>query len=107
MLAEGESFIINYSVKKLAHNHETHMFLCSFSLFAQRKRTKRKGNRSLGPASWNFPAFLEKTGSLKTRFAQTVQTPDSAFSAVLGYVKWSNRNKFKQQKEATTRCDLS
>ena len=37
----------------------------SFSLLAQRKRTKRKGSRSLGPAMRDCPALLETTGSLK------------------------------------------
>ena len=43
----------------------------SFSLLAQRKRTKRKGTQSLGPALRNCPALLETAGSLKTRYAQT------------------------------------
>jgi hypothetical protein len=57
--------------------------ICSFSLLAQRKRTKRKGTSHLF-AFGEFPVLLEPAGSLKTRFAQTVQTPFSAVSAVLG-----------------------
>jgi hypothetical protein len=64
------------------------IFLCSFSLLAQRKRTKRKGSRSLVPLAVEYPAFLETTGSLETRFTQTCQTPISVVSLVLGGVKW-------------------
>jgi hypothetical protein len=60
----------------------------------QRKRTssvfygERKGSRSLGPPAAVYLALLELTGSLKTRYAQTGQTPVSAYSVVLGCVKW-------------------
>jgi len=37
---------------------------CSFSLLAQRKRTKKKGALSLGPS--DSPALLERTGGAKT-----------------------------------------
>ena len=66
----------------------------SFSLLAQRKRNssvlygERKGSRSLDPAMRDYPALLETTGSLKTRYAQTGQTPVSVVSVVLGCVKW-------------------
>jgi hypothetical protein len=65
-----------------------HIFVRSFSLFVQRKRTKRKASLSLDPALRDSPALLEMTGSLKTRYAQTGQTPVSVISLVLGYVKW-------------------
>jgi hypothetical protein len=43
-----------------------------------------------------FPALLQSAGSLKTRFAQTGQTPFSADSLLLGCVKWQkNTEKFK------------
>jgi hypothetical protein len=61
-------------------------YVCSFSLLAQRKRTKRKGTLSLVPPQAGFPAFLDAAGSLQTRCAQTVQTPFSAASPVLGGV---------------------
>jgi len=41
---------------------------------------------SLGPS--DFLALLEVAGSLKTRFAQTVQTPKSAPSVVLSQCQW-------------------
>jgi hypothetical protein len=46
--------------------------ICSFSLLAQRKRTKRKGALSLGPS--DFPALLDRAGLTKTR---TLQAADS------------------------------
>jgi len=65
--------------------------LCSF-LLAQ-KRTK-KGSHSLGFALRNSPALLETTGSLKTRYAQTDQTPVSVISAVLGGVKCQYKKEY-------------
>jgi len=38
--------------------------------------------------AFGFPALHESAGSLKTRFAQTGQTPFSADSLLLGGVKW-------------------
>jgi len=61
-------------------------------LFAQRKRTKRKGNRSLGPPLADFPALRKSAGSLKTRFAQTGQTPFTADFVLLGCVKWQKKH---------------
>jgi len=55
----------------------------------QRKRPKRKGTSHLS-ANGGFPVLLESAGSLKTRFAQTVQTPFSAVSAVLGCMTMVN-----------------
>jgi hypothetical protein len=46
------------------------------------KRSK-KGSRSLGSTAFNLPVFHKTTGSLKTRSAQTVQTPFSVVFAVL------------------------
>ncbi len=43
---------------------------------------------SLGPS--DFLALLEAAGSLKTRFAQTVQTPLSAPSVVLSQCQWED-----------------
>jgi len=43
------------------------LIYCSFSLLAQRKRTKRKGPRSLVPPMAGYPVLLEVAGSLKTR----------------------------------------
>ena len=67
------------------HANSPNVLLRSF-LLAQ-KRTK-KGSQSLGPALRDCPALLETTGSLKTRCAQTGQTPFSVVSVVLGGVKW-------------------
>jgi hypothetical protein len=50
----------------------------------QQRSGERKDSRSLGPTKRDFPALLESAGSLKTRFAQTVQTPISADSVLLG-----------------------
>jgi hypothetical protein len=36
---------------------------CSFSLFAQRKRTKRKDSRSLGPAEPDYPSLIDSFGA--------------------------------------------
>jgi hypothetical protein len=56
-----------------------------FIFFACPKKTnQKKGHQSFAPLSAEFPVLLEPAGSLKTRFAQTVQTPFSAVSAVLG-----------------------
>ena len=55
---------------------------CSFSLLAQRKRTKRKGALPLGPS--DCPVLLERVGRAKPRFAQTVCAPDRPCSAMLG-----------------------
>jgi hypothetical protein len=65
------------------------MFHIRSFLFAQ-KRTK-KGSQSLGPLLRGYPALLKTTGSLKTRFAQTGQTPVSVVSVVLGGVKWQRQ----------------
>jgi hypothetical protein len=51
-----------------------------------KKRTKRKGTLCHLSACGGFPALLAAAGSLQTRCAQTVQTPDSAAAAVLGCV---------------------
>ena len=82
-------------VKKTRGVTESDAFLlCSFSLLSQRKRTKRKGNLSLGPALRDYLALLETIGSLKLaefmprRGAQTGQTPVSIVSVVLSSVKW-------------------
>jgi hypothetical protein len=40
-------------------------FVCSFSLLAQRKRTKRKGSRSLGSLSANNPSHFQKRRALR------------------------------------------
>ncbi|MBU1138589.1 MAG: hypothetical protein KKA76_06405, partial [Proteobacteria bacterium] len=47
---------------------------------------KERASVSLGPS--DFLALLEVAGSLKTRFAQTVQTPKSAPSVVLSQCQW-------------------
>jgi hypothetical protein len=49
-----------------------------------KKTNQKKGHQSFAPLSAGFPVLLDPAGSLKTRFAQTVQTPFSAVSAVLG-----------------------
>jgi hypothetical protein len=58
--------------------------LCSFSLLAQRKRTKRNGALSLGPS--DCPALLETDGRCGTRFAQTVLALNPSVSVMLGCV---------------------
>jgi hypothetical protein len=47
-------------------------------------KRRKKRHQSFAPLSAWFPVLLKTAGSLKTRFAQTVQTPNSAVSAVLG-----------------------
>jgi len=47
--------------KKEVYRNVITSFNCSFSLFAQRKRTKRKGSLALGPPSANCPALLAKS----------------------------------------------
>jgi hypothetical protein len=42
--------------------------------------------------AYGYPALLESAGSLKTRFAQTVQTSFSAYSLLLSCVKWQPKN---------------
>jgi len=54
----------------------------------QQRSGERKGSRSLDSTISNCPVFLAATGSLKTRFAQTVKTAYSVVPAVLGCVKW-------------------
>jgi len=69
----------------------------SFSLLAQRKRTKRKGSQSFGPPGADFPALLETTGSLKTRPLWRTQTGSnsfSVFSVVLGGMKWQKQKTY-------------
>jgi hypothetical protein len=61
-------------------------YVCSFSLLAQRKRTKRKGTQPLVPPQAGFPALLALAGRLQTRCAQTVQAPCSAKAVLLGGV---------------------
>jgi len=39
--------------------------ICSFSLLAQRKRTKRKGSLTLGPASWTSLRYSKRPGAAK------------------------------------------
>ena len=63
-------------------------FIHSSFLYLHKETNQRNCSRSLGSTASNSPVFLEKPGSLKTRFAQTVQTPFSVFSTVLGGVKW-------------------
>ena len=58
----------------------------------QQRSGERKGSRSLGQPMADYPALLESAGSLKTRFAQTVQTPYSADSVLLGCVKWHKKH---------------
>jgi hypothetical protein len=48
-------------------------YFCSFSLFAQRKEPKERAPVSLGPSG--TLRALKSAGSLKTRCAQSVQTP--------------------------------
>jgi hypothetical protein len=52
-------------------------FFCSFSLFAQRKKPKERAPVSLGPSG--ILRALKSAGSLKTRCARTVQTPEGPF----------------------------
>ena len=59
-------------------------FFCSFSLFAQRKEPKENTPVSLGPSG--TLRALKSAGSLKTRWARTVQTPYTADFRVLSYV---------------------
>jgi hypothetical protein len=63
------------------------LFISSFSLLVQRKRTKRKDSRSLGPALRDGPVLLIKSG----RFGKSLSLRRSffpLFSALLGGVKW-------------------
>jgi hypothetical protein len=53
-----------------------------------KETNQRKGSRSLGQPSADYPALLDSVGSLKTRYVQTVQTPFSTDSLLLGCVKW-------------------
>ncbi|KPK00279.1 MAG: hypothetical protein AMJ60_01890 [Desulfobacterales bacterium SG8_35] len=64
-----------------------------YSFLLAQKRIK-KGSQSLGFALRNFPPLLETTGSLKTRYAQTGQTPVSVVSVVLGCVKWQKLKRY-------------
>jgi len=48
--------------------------------------------------AFGCPALLEPAGSLKTRFAQTGQTPFSADSLLLGCVKWLFMKRLKRFK---------
>jgi hypothetical protein len=63
-------------------------------LLAQRKRTKRKGSRSLGPAVQGYPALLKITGRCKTRGVYAPQGCSNSCSAIpvifplLGCVTW-------------------
>jgi len=64
-----------------------HFFACP------KKRTKEKTANHLVRLKADCPVFLEMTGSLKTRCAQTSQTPVSVISVVLGGVKWQKHEK--------------
>ena len=72
-----------------------YMFIFFAELYArrvQRKRTKRKGSRSLGPSLRDLPVLLKMTGRCETRPAagapQTVLAHFPVISALLGGVKW-------------------
>jgi hypothetical protein len=68
-------------------------FMSSFSLLAQRKRTKRKGRQSLVPLPAEFTALFEKVGRCKTRGVYAPQGCSNSssaipsFSVLLGCVK--------------------
>jgi hypothetical protein len=77
-----------------------------FIFFACPKKTnqQRSGERkdsltlAVSLLACGFPALLEPAGSLKTRFAQTGQTPFSADSPLLGCVKWHYMKRYKRFK---------
>jgi hypothetical protein len=58
-------------------------FICSFSLMPK-EMTKERAPASLGPSG--TLRALKSAGSLKTRCAQTVQTPYTSDVMVLSYV---------------------
>jgi len=60
--------------------------LCSFSLFAQRKRTKRKGSRSLGRPLADFPRCSQKTGDIGKSF-HSAESLFRSLLVLLGCVK--------------------
>jgi hypothetical protein len=60
--------------------------LLFISLLAQRNEPKKGPPVPLVPPLAGYPALLNAAGSLQTRCAQTVQTPFSAASPVLGGV---------------------
>jgi len=73
--------IINF---KLLFSKMFIFFACLYALQGTKKTNQqrsgeRKGSSSLGPALRDYPVLLETTGSLKTRFAQTIQTPFQSF----------------------------
>ena len=72
----------------------------SFSLLAQRKRTKRKGSRSLGPAIRDCPALLETTGSLKLA---SLRQLNSCFGRFCGARRCESA---KIKKHSSSFCDL-
>jgi hypothetical protein len=62
--------------------------LLFISLLAQRNEPKKGHPVSLVPPRAGCPAFLDAAGALQTRYAQTVQSPFSAASPVLGRGQW-------------------
>jgi len=81
-------FLINKSFRVLSVSYDMDLFHIMFIFFTCIKKTNQK---KVQPITWSrkhdFPAFLETTVSLETRFAQTCQTPISVVSLVLGCVK--------------------
>ena len=63
---------------KILGRSDVHFFVCP------KKRTKERAPRPLVPPLAGDPALLKADGSLKTRCAQTAQTPFSSASAMLG-----------------------
>jgi hypothetical protein len=57
-------------------------FYCSFSLLAQRKRTKRKGSLSLGPPSVDYPLQRRKYRALRNSLRSNSPRADPIFSAL-------------------------
>jgi hypothetical protein len=62
-------------------------FYCSFSLFVQRKRTKRKDSLSLDPPLADFPVLLEKRRALRNSLRSNSPRAIPSFSPLLGCVK--------------------
>jgi hypothetical protein len=69
--------------------------LCPFG--CKENEPKEKAPVSLGPS--DYLVLLKSAGSLKTRFAQTVQTPISAAFAVLSCVPMGTSKKYTPPSE--------
>jgi len=68
----------------MGFNKDHHFLVCSFSLLAQRKRTKRKGSQSLG---LRLPCAAQNNRALRNSLRSDSPRAFPVIFPLLGYVK--------------------